>query len=344
MPLYNFTVRARDNAGAFSDRDFSINVRNTITDRHIVSAANGEASYSSVDGVNWTMRPGAMGRFTAYGAGKWVSYGTGTHGAQTYYSSNDAINWISHTRPSVYIDSNIQEPPMAYGNGIWMTFGEGTSTEYNNRCFVSDDAATWVSTGLVPRGTAKYAGACGRLAFGNGRWIATHNLSNYPSTCFGWSSADNGTSWAQITLSVTCRITDIIYVNGMWIASDAVNFCIWTSIDGTNWAKRTLPTASASSYPWRIAYGNGVLVATAYLSSGSNDTGWYSHDAVNWTKIDSTAGWFVGRYHLSGVSFAGGTFVVASPLGIKYSRNGIDWTSVSGITGNFSGAAGLTVG
>lgn len=339
MPLYNFTVRARDNAGAFSDRDFSINVRNTITDRHIVSAANGGASYSSVDGVNWTMRPGAMGRFAAYGAGKWVSYGTNKDGAQTYYSSNDAINWIAHTRPSVYIQSSIQEPPMAYGNGKWMTFGTGTI--YNDRCFVSDDAATWVSAGSVPKGTAPHATVGGRLAFGNGRWIATYNITD--STCFGWSSADNGTSWEQITLSVKCRITDIIYVNGMWIASDAVNFCIWTSIDGTNWAKRTLPAAGASRYPWRIAYGNGVLVATVYSSYG-DDTGWYSHDAVNWTKIDSTAGFFVGTNHLSGVSFAGGTFVVASPLGIKYSRNGIDWTSVSGITGNFSGAAGLTVG
>lgn len=56
MATYNFTVRAQDETGAFSDRDFSIQVRNNLVDRLL--AVNDTNAYASVDGSEWVERAG----------------------------------------------------------------------------------------------------------------------------------------------------------------------------------------------------------------------------------------------------------------------------------------------
>ena len=70
MATYNFTVRAQDETGAFSDRDFSIQVRNNLVDR--LYAINDDNGYASIDGINWTERTGRGGIWCEHILGKWI--------------------------------------------------------------------------------------------------------------------------------------------------------------------------------------------------------------------------------------------------------------------------------
>lgn len=87
MATYNFTVRAKDETGAFADRQFSIQVRNNLVDR--LFAINGSHGYASVDGVNWTQRTGVGGQWCDNVLGRWIV----VQNATTYRISGDTINW-----------------------------------------------------------------------------------------------------------------------------------------------------------------------------------------------------------------------------------------------------------
>lgn len=87
MATYNFTVRAKDESGAFSDRDFSIQVKNNLIDRMMLVAT--DHVYTSPDGITFTQRDGKGGIFGGCYLDKWFVQ-TGT---QTYRTSSDTINW-----------------------------------------------------------------------------------------------------------------------------------------------------------------------------------------------------------------------------------------------------------
>lgn len=87
MATYNFTVRAKDETGAFADRQFSIQVRNNLVDR--LFTINGSHGYASVDGVNWTQRTGVGGDWCDNLLGRWIVVQNET----TYRISGDTINW-----------------------------------------------------------------------------------------------------------------------------------------------------------------------------------------------------------------------------------------------------------
>ena len=99
MATYDFTVRAQDETGAFSDRDFSIQVRNNLVDR--ILAINSANAYASVDGTTWTERTGKGGHWCRNLLGKWIVC-TDAYNGYDYYRSNlgtvyrlsdDTINW-----------------------------------------------------------------------------------------------------------------------------------------------------------------------------------------------------------------------------------------------------------
>lgn len=87
MATYGFTVRAKDETGAFADRSFSIEVRNTMVDRAL--AVDGTDAYSSVDGNSWSRKPGMGGVWCDNLLGKWLV----AVNATTYRVSEDTINW-----------------------------------------------------------------------------------------------------------------------------------------------------------------------------------------------------------------------------------------------------------
>ena len=89
MATYNFTVRAEDDRGAFSDRTFSIQVQNNLVDRMLV--VNPTDAYSSVDGVNFTKRTGMGGYYAHYLLNQWVV----VNSVDAYRISKDTINWTN---------------------------------------------------------------------------------------------------------------------------------------------------------------------------------------------------------------------------------------------------------
>lgn len=87
MAIYDFTVRAEDNQGAFADRNFSIEVQNNLVDR--IAVTNGTHVYSSVDGINWTQRTGKGGLSIRNFNGLWCVL----DGYRVIRTSTDCINW-----------------------------------------------------------------------------------------------------------------------------------------------------------------------------------------------------------------------------------------------------------
>jgi len=104
MATYDFTVRAQDETGAFSDRDFSIQVRNNLVDRILAIDANN--AYASVDGTTWTERTGKGGEWCINLLGKWIvcttayNYNDGyrSNCGTVYRLSEDTINWTEDLR------------------------------------------------------------------------------------------------------------------------------------------------------------------------------------------------------------------------------------------------------
>lgn len=341
MPLYNFTVRAEDNAGAFADRDFSINVRNTVTDKFVI-ATGSTGAYSSVDGVTWVSRPSPLGQEVAYGGGKWINHSNGAAGIQSYWVSSDAINWAQYTTPAS-VDTTQSGAPLAYGNGMWMMMAGGDgSTRVNVTAYVSNDGVTWVQKGSLPTGTAI---AHGRLAYGGGRWMLTR-FGSGTTTTGAWTSLDDGVTWSAITFPSATNTTDAIYVNGMWVITDANGSGgIWTSIDAVNWMKRTPPGGSTSYYPINISYGNGIFYVAAKTAASTNG-GWVSTDTVNWTSVNSGLASATVDINTGGCAFAGGKFITTrAATNPAWSRDGVTWTQITTLpAGTRYSVAGVAVG
>lgn len=114
MTIFNFTLRAEDDRGAFSDRQFSIKVRNTLVDRYMMVDNN--HAYTSLDMVNWTERPDMGGVGCSYGGGNWMVW----RGNNTYRMSPDGINWTQHTARYLVNDVPTNLPGAAmWSKPVW---------------------------------------------------------------------------------------------------------------------------------------------------------------------------------------------------------------------------------
>lgn len=347
MPLYTFTVRAKDNAGAFADRDFSINVRNTITDI-VVVAGGTNGALTSTDGTSWTTRPAPKGARITYGNGLWVNYGTnptsGSYGIQNYWTSLDGINWNQYSTPESVRGSLVSNGPVIrYGNGRWMMAGAmvvGASSVF--RAYTSADGVVW----NLAHSSATYV-RYGSLAYGGGKWIMTTGAPSdaASSTQPAIVSADNGVTWTPITFPVATNGVSILYVNGLWVMT-TYGSSVWTSIDGINWAQRSLPNnTGAVMRSWDITYGNGTFVCVSYNTENLATHGWYSRDGVNWTRITT------GESNLTdgsttGCGFSEGKFFIAKASKLFSSLDGVTWAETAvGLGGNAKGGvSGRTMG
>jgi hypothetical protein len=131
MSSYNFTVRAKDESGAFSDREFSIQVKNNLIDRMVL--INNENLYTSPDGVNFTTRLDKGGVFGGCWLDKWVVFTDNNK----YRISSDTISW--HENNSIVIS----DPTL--GNNILYYI----HTNNQNSHFIEHDGKlyVWVRTG-----------------------------------------------------------------------------------------------------------------------------------------------------------------------------------------------------
>lgn len=130
MATYNFTVRAEDETGAFSDRDFAIEVRNTVVEKFI--AISSVHAFTSIDGINWTERSGQGGDLVMRTGEYWIIT---QKSHNSYYClpeikiSKDGINWNTHYLPTGFNYTSAQS--FVYVNGEYYfltTKGGGNPT------------------------------------------------------------------------------------------------------------------------------------------------------------------------------------------------------------------------
>lgn len=100
MATYNFTVRAKDESGAYSDRDFGIQIKNNVIDRMLLIGAT--SAYASVDGKSFTTRTGKGGIFADCWLDRWVVFKNNS----TYSYSPDTINWFEENKLNVIDTTN----------------------------------------------------------------------------------------------------------------------------------------------------------------------------------------------------------------------------------------------
>ena len=362
MPTYNFTVRATDESGAYSDRDFAINVRNTIVDRYVIAYAGTTYNevLTSTNAQSWTERAGALplniansSTTSAASTNSGILYGNGRWFAWQYLASNnircsistDGINWTHYT--SIILD---ESPNSLYKDKVSRFFfinGEfcavvGYTPSGGSTVRVglirSEDGINWYSgdpTGSITSGlaSASHLDPSNMLNFINGSW--------YYATSNGTFKSTNGSTWvSQATPAANASFRGWYYFNGLWMVPDqGTTSRVFTSNDGITWVARPL-TLPASTKPSKIIYGNGRLVMTLRNIGNASDINCVmtSVDGINWEpQTFETYGKPPQTYSLLGHStpcvYSNGLFILGSTVtnpstgtpGLRVSTDGVNW-------------------
>lgn len=273
MSTYNFTVRATDNAGAFSDRTFSLNVNDTVTstqyDRFVIAGTTGVAR--SVDGSTWVVDPlttnNTYGGIT-YGNGKWVQWsGNSIRTADTGLSWTSAYQPAYNSRSNGYTSSTNVITCVKYVNNIWRLFAYNSGTSgYIIDEYTSTDLVNWSLQRFVSStntGTAPTDQGLNDFDYDpiSDVWVAIATVANTATYVF---SRSGNNAWSIISGFPTSTVnsSSAAYVkctNGFWTISSGVADTIFTSQDGVNWTART-PIGYAS-LPFAMTYQNGRILA-----------------------------------------------------------------------------------
>jgi len=340
MGTYNFRIRALDNTGAFADRNFSINVRNTAVDRIVLVDA--KHAYSSPDGENWSLRSNAGGTYVTYGNGMWIVAGPSTGTGRTtgsYMYSYDAVSWYQQTFPQFNSSGNNSKvvAPI-FCNGRWFVaynYGSGTNVAIFSTTTPEDGSSWQKATTDLPSGAQMT-----NMIHDGQRFIAVASNTSSTTTPVFYIST-NGTSWAQGTTPInsngTFNITDLVYVNGTYILSESSNARVWTSRDLSNWVLSILPAIPTSNFLHRLYYGNGRIVAPLqkksngdignFLTSDDGGITWVLRSLDNkFSRATSVSGYMSAVFTLGGWIMCSSAITESTTEG-RYLR-----TSTDGIT------------
>lgn len=261
-----------------------------------VAAGDGDALFSSTDGVNWTTLTSPVtganykaatyygGNYLVVGAGGVVlrsSDATATWPQQTSGTTNDlyaisnygAAGYVAAGANGTIIYSTdgiswtVPTPPTAntlygvyYGNNIYVALGAaGTLLTSANGSTWNAVTPTTPITAITLKGIAYAPPAIGTT--GAGTFVAVGSSGTVVT------STDGGTTWTTVTspFSSTTVINAITY--GRQFIAVADDGSIFTSADGANWVATT--TTPANSYPI-YAVTRGVFDYTAVGAAGLN--------------------------------------------------------------------------
>jgi hypothetical protein len=303
MATYNFTVRAIDNSGAFSDRNFAMTVNNTQVDRFIISTYNG--FLRSTDGTTWNLDQNIYSEQVRWENNQWIGYSSNAYAyTGTIRTSVDGLNWKSIT-PTVPFRAAITSTEgfsnllfqgwnsIKYRKGAWRGFAIVYATLnstgvvwYLYEEYSSPDLVNWTPVGQV---TARVGTS---VNLGNGVVDFDYDpatdttvalFSNYQQGgCFGYRRVGTG-AWGNIYITGTSlggtvplessrtgftsstRTGKVFFQNGVWIISIGA-ILVWTSTDGNNFITRDLSISSAGI--GNVIYSNGRLLAYPMNSTG----------------------------------------------------------------------------
>ncbi|MNK57787.1 hypothetical protein D3C87_768510 [compost metagenome] len=316
MTTFNFKVRAVDNKGAFADRDFSMDVRNTAYDKFVMSTAEGYI-VTSVDGINWQYRAQYLNAGIYYGEVQWgPGFWFATKTNTTYIRSIDGINWTEHSYPTGYamfpssLTANYHGAPTlmprpSVGDGkLVMLLEADTSTTADMGRYLAytTDGLSWTVVSDYPitkSATLQYRGVSTQAIFANDRWYVNHYAQS------GWPLSDIAMRW--IPKDFSADWTNVVRPNGATGFGGGSNikfingtFFIWSnsaiymmSPDGINWTTYTRPTINSAYYylPCML-YCNGKLISypdaynfnSTLATTGSWDKVYTSLDGVVWSN------------------------------------------------------------
>lgn len=340
MPTYNFTIRASDESGAYADRDFSINVRNTIVDRYVIGTDNASNIVTSTNGNTWTTRPVVFPQGFAssttvhsgilYNNATWLAWysSTSANGTKFLYS-NDAVNWTNLTEveidgyPVALSSFDAGYFQMSVIDGKFCFVGKYYQNDIlRTRLLRSSDGINWTT----PQG------------YESTESLDIPSLSDAKLTKIGNDYyynnkilKDDATTVVAMTTPTTFNIRfGVHYYNGLYIA--ATNSSLYTSVDGSTWVSRALPNLGSNPRPCDIIYGNGRLIVVAdAVSSTAMDFVYTSTNGITWTKttLNSSFGTYGNTRMI--IKYSNGKFILGctTSKNLKVSYDGINWTNIS---------------
>jgi hypothetical protein len=232
-----------------------------------VAVRSGEVYVSSDNGESWTPEPlTGIWRYVAFLNN--VFFATGNNVTAT---SSDGVNWTT-----VSVTGNFNSA--TYGDGKFVI----TATNTIGRS--SDNGATWNYETVTP-------GVWRSVTYGNGKFVVVGNGGRI-------AYSTDAINWTTILVNSNYFFLNVIYAYNKFIAIRSIGFdsptgqgdIVFTSQDGENWT----PHTADNLYWGRLAFGNGLLIATG---SDASNNGIYmiSNDGVNWgNPIVVGAGSFTG--------------------------------------------------
>lgn len=268
---FNFTVRAEDDQGAFADRDFSINVRNTVVDRYMI--IDSTDAYTSPDLENWTKRSNQGGTAVNYGGGKWlITAGQSTNGL--YRVSSDGVNFETRTisAPMIGATQWITNHDIVWNDGYWWVHCSVAGSQWTGYRYVlirSSDGLTWES--VITHAVSSAAPI--NPTFHDGKVYLVFNGSIYAI-----DTTANPTTITQFTPTLPTMalgsggisVYPPLRINGLWILPrhSPSAYGNHYSADGINWSAGEVVGAPGSRSYNQTSYFNGVLF-TQYTMTGS---------------------------------------------------------------------------
>jgi hypothetical protein len=299
---------------------------------------------TSPTGTNWTELPASTSEnplnSVAWGNGLYVAVGD----FGSIVVSTNSVNWhevLPDRRGDIAVIACGTNLCIATASQAWYSWGFSDFS-----ALVSTNGLNWTVSRTKSQLPTITDLDCGGIQF-----VGVSGTSIF--------TTQDGYNW-QGNSSFTNAFHGVKFANGQFLAVGD-NGNIFSSVDGTNWNNRSIPTAASFSFnsvaygnglyvaggtiaanspdgiTWtvcasnlpatltRIVYGRGLFVATAYSGGGYNPGGKIltSPDGVSWTIQ------FVepNGEALSGIAYSGGLFVAISGFSgtIFQSTDGINW-------------------
>lgn len=318
MATYQFTARAVDNQGAYSDRTFSIDINNTILDRFIAVGTIGLSR--SADGKAWVTEAGMTGIHTSFGNGVWLIAVGGT--TAMIRRSTDGVAWSSFvpTINGITLGTTPYFQRVKYRNGKWYGLINHTVASVLQSILVesNDNGSTWTFLGTIIGTTSGFD-----FDWGNGMFVAGTGSG-------GIRYSPDGVTWTTTATAVLGLRVE--YLNGVWFTKRYFG-PLYSSLDGMNWINRFTGVIETMFYHNGYLYRSTETMAV----SRSRDAGktFATFQSLPFRSFEDD--------HASTVASYGGVLVFGSghsqnggvPNTLRYSINdGQTWTAATGTIGH----------
>lgn len=216
---------------------------------------------------------------------------------QYNFSMVSTVSNVAHKNPQ---SGNLTAGSTAGANGIYVTGGRSSSSEYNSFYVTTDTYNTWTKHTFSEFETTFDP----LVAYVNDIFVVSDRSYNHYR-----KSTDHGTTWTEFIPNTKFNTNQLKYINGHYFAIASSQVC--TSTDLINWT-----TLHSASY---LNCANGYLFS--WIVQNYSLTSKYTTDGVNWTNFTTPP-----NYNISFIGKAGGAFVCAYNSKYYFSQDLTNWT------------------